>query len=163
MLEKEFDMIPIPGFPYYFVKGTDIVSQKWGKFRILKQAITSHGYFVVGLLDPNGKQKIKKVHRLLAQAYLSDYSEDLDVDHIDRCRSNNSISNLRMVTRSENHQNRSGVKGYCFDKAIGKWKSLIYFNKKLKHIGYYDTEQEAHQAYLDAKKIHHPTSPINQE
>jgi hypothetical protein len=163
MLDREKDMIAIPGFPYYFVKGTDIVSQKWGGYRILKQGLHSNGYLIICLQDPNGKQITKKVHRLIAQAHLPDYSEDLDVDHIDRCRTNNNISNLRMVTRSENHQNRGGVKGYSFDKDKGKWKAMIYVDKKLKHLGYFDTEDEARQAYLKAKKIHHPTSPINAE
>jgi hypothetical protein len=28
-------------------------------------------------------------------------------------------------------------------------------------LGYHDTEDKARQAYLNAKKIYHPTSPIN--
>jgi hypothetical protein len=162
MLDRELDMIPIPGFPYYFVKGTDIVSQKWGGYRILKQAINDRGYLTVCLQYPNKKQVCKKVHRLIAQAHLPDYSEDLEVDHIDRCRSNNEISNLRMVTPSQNLHN-TDAKGCSFDKNINKWKAKICVNYKQKHIGYYDTEEEAHQAYLKAKKLYHPTAPINQE
>jgi hypothetical protein len=162
MLDREKDMIAIPGFPHYFVKGTDIISQKWGGYRILKQAINDRGYLTVCLQYPNKKQVCKKVHRLIAQAHLSDYSEDLEVDHIDRCRSNNEISNLRMVTPSQNLHN-TDAKGCSFDKTINKWKAKICVNYKQKHIGYYDTEEEAHQAYLKAKKLYHPTAPINQE
>jgi hypothetical protein len=163
MLDREKDMIAIPGFSHYFVKGTDIVSQKWGGYRILKQVLNGKGYLKVCLTDPTGKQVNKNVHRLIAQAYLSDYSKDLEVDHIDRNRSNNKISNLRMVTRSENAHNKSYVKGYTFDKHRGKWLAQIMIINKQKHIGYFDTEDEARQAYLDAKKLYHPTSPINQE
>jgi hypothetical protein len=155
-------MIAIVGFPFYFVRGTDIISQKWGGYRILKQVLEKKGYLAVGLTDPTGKRITKKVHRLIAQAYLSDYSEDLQVDHIDRCRTNNNISNLRMVTNSENQQNTS-AKGCSFDKDKNKWKAYIGLNKKLTNLGYHDTEDEARQAYLDAKKLYHPTAPINQE
>ena len=153
-------MIPVVGFKDYFVDGEKIISMKFGKYKVLKPAVSKQGYFVVCLQDANGKQFVKKVHRLIAQAYLSNYSEDLEVDHIDRCRSNNEISNLRMVTPSENMHNRDG-KGYYFNKQRGKWHAQICLNNKLMHIGYFDTEAEARQAYLDAKKIHHPTSPIN--
>ena len=162
MLDREKDMIAIPGFPFYFVKGTDIVSQKWNKYRILKQCFNDKGYLIVNLQDANGKQFIKSVHRLIAQAYLLDYSDDLEVDHIDRCRSNNNISNLRMATHSENMHNRNG-KGYHFHNQRGKWRAKITLDGKQKHLGYFDTEDEARQAYLKAKKLYHPTSPINQE
>jgi hypothetical protein len=161
MLNRELDMIAIPGFPYYFVKGTDIVSQKWNKYRILKQVLQK-GYLIVCLQDANGKQFVKKVHRLIAQAHLADYSEDLEVDHIDRNKSNNEISNLRMATHTENMHNRNG-KGYHFHKHHGKWMAKITVDGKQKHLGYFDTEAEARKAYLDGKKIHHPTAPINQE
>jgi hypothetical protein len=162
MLDREKDMIAIPGFPFYFVRGTDIISQKFGGFRILKQASSGNGYLKVCLQDPTGKQVNKKVHRLIAQAYLPEYSEDLQIDHIDRCRTNNNILNLRMVTRSENLHN-TDAKGYCFNKSKNKWQAQICINYKLKNLGYFDTEDEARQAYLDAKKLYHPTSPINQE
>jgi len=44
-------------------------------------------------------------------------------------------------------------KGVSFDptRRIKKYKAVIRIDGKLKHLGYYKTEQEAHQAYLDAK------------
>ena len=44
----------------------------------------------------------KLVHRLVAQAFLKDYDENLEVNHKDGNRSNNNINNLEMTTRSEN-------------------------------------------------------------
>lgn len=44
----------------------------------------------------------KRVHRLVAQCWLSDYSEELTVNHKDGCHSNNRIDNLEMMTAPEN-------------------------------------------------------------
>jgi len=45
------------------------------------------------------------------------------------------------------------LRGVSFDpsRRIKKYKAVVRINGKLKHIGYFKTEQEAHQAYLDAK------------
>ena len=45
------------------------------------------------------------------------------------------------------------LKGVSFDptRRLKKYKAVIRIAGKLKHIGYFKTEQEAHQAYLDAK------------
>jgi hypothetical protein len=153
-------MIPVVGFKDYFVDGEKIISMKFGKYKVLKCIPNAGGYLLVTLCDGIGKPKFKYVHRLIAQAYLSDYSEDLIVDHIDRNKANNDISNLRMVTCAQNLHN-TDAKGYSFHKASGKWIAYIGVKNKLKYIGYFNTEAEARQAYLDAKKIDHPTAPIN--
>lgn len=43
-------------------------------------------------------------------------------------------------------------KGCCWDKNLNKWKAYIRMNKKIKHLGYYNTEEEARQVYLEAKE-----------
>jgi hypothetical protein len=45
------------------------------------------------------------------------------------------------------------LKGVSVDSGprIKKFKSTIRINGKLKHLGYYKTEQEAHDAYVKAK------------
>jgi hypothetical protein len=45
------------------------------------------------------------------------------------------------------------LKGVTFDpnRRIKKFKSVIRVAGKLKHLGYFKTEQEAHQAFLDAR------------
>ena len=147
-------MIQIPGFPDYYVDNIEIVSMKYGKRRVLSQAFDSSGYKCVSLCI-SGRKTTRIVHRLIAQAYLPDYSEDLQVEHEDRNKTNNNISNLRMATNAENSQNRD-VNGFYYDKARGKYLTRIIVNGKRKHIGYFDTEEEARNAYIAEKLKLHP-------
>ena len=78
------------------------------------------------------------------------------IDHIDGNGINNKISNLRNVNVQINTWNcYREFKGYCWDNQRNKWKSNIRFNNKPIYLGHFDTEQEAHQAYLNAKEIYH--------
>jgi len=81
------------------------------------------------------------------------------VDHINRNAVDNRLFNLRDVSASENQHNR-GAKGFSFDKRTGKYKSSISINYKSKFLGYFDTDVDARNAYLIAKKILHPSAPI---
>jgi hypothetical protein len=66
----------------------------------------------------------------------------------------NNIENLRVVTSQENNFNRN-CKGYCWDKSRQKWMAYIAVNYKQKTLGYFDLEEEAKNARLEAKKIYH--------
>ena len=74
------------------------------------------------------------------------------IDHINRDRSDNRIENLRETNYDDNAKNKVG-KGYCYRN--GKYEAGIRTDKVTKYLGSFNTEQEAHQAYLDAKKIYH--------
>lgn len=52
----------------------------------------------------NKHKKMFSVHRLVAQAYLKDYSENLQVNHINGIKTDNRLENLEMVTAKENMQ-----------------------------------------------------------
>jgi hypothetical protein len=80
--------------------------------------------------------------------------EKIQIDHINRICIDNRVENLRIVTNNQNQLNRNS-KGYYFDKRNNKWKSQIGLDGKQFWLGYYDTEQEARQAYLDAKERLH--------
>ena len=107
----------------------------------------------------NGKTKSITVHRLLAEAFLDDFDPNLQVDHIDGDKSNNDLSNLRMVTSVQNMRaarkpKRKGMTskylGVTFDKRAKKdkcYNSRIMFNYKIINIGYYGSEKEAALAY----------------
>lgn len=77
------------------------------------------------------------------------------IDHINENKSDNRIENLRKATHSQNLYNRKSIKGYCFDASKNKWKAYIRANHKRKFIGYFDTKEQAREAYLRAKeKLH---------
>jgi hypothetical protein len=68
-------------------------------------------------------------------------------------RDDNKIDNLRAVTHQQNQHNRTTAKGYT--KHGNKFMSQIRLDNKNIYLGLYNTEQEARQAYLDAKEKYH--------
>lgn len=113
-----------------------------------------HGYYRTQLLG----NRIA-VHRIVAVlvGLLDDTDDELEVDHIDGVRSNNSPENLRVVTHRQNHNNgpthRAGR--LCGARPSGpKWVSRIQVDGKRVHLGTYDTELGAHEAYLAYRKQH---------
>jgi len=78
-----------------------------------------------------------------------------ELDHINGIRNDNRICNLRSVTRQQNNWNRTKAKGYYWSKNNQKWRAQIYLNKGQIHLGLFKTEQEARNAYLQAKEKYH--------
>jgi hypothetical protein len=74
------------------------------------------------------------------------------IDHINRDITDNRIDNLRSVSKQENAFNRY-AKGYT--KVGDLWQAQIKVNQKTIYLGRFSTKQEAHQTYLDAKKVYH--------
>lgn len=67
----------------------------------------------------------------------------------DRIQSSNLVENtsISLISRSEPYKNnKSGVKGVCWDKTKGKWKATIRFKNTQYSLGNYDTIVEAAQA-----------------
>lgn len=73
------------------------------------------------------------------------------LDHINRKRDDNRISNLRRATQAQNIANRGGngpgLKGTTQNKNTGRWKAQIGVNRKNVVLGTFDTQEEAHEAY----------------
>jgi len=96
-----------------------------------------------------------KIHRLVARAFLANYSEDLEVDHINGRKADNRPENLRMTTRSGNllgySTPRSGIsskyRGVGWHKAANRWIARISLLGKDKYIGCFMSEVEAAIAY----------------
>ena len=119
---------------------------------------------IAGCDDGNGytiiriRNRLYRAHRL---AWLYFYGEwpKQEIDHINGSRSDNRISNLREADRSDNTSNRktlrNGLKGVSFFKRDKKWMAQISKYGKRIYLGMFDTEQEAHDAYMcSAKQIH---------
>ena len=77
-------------------------------------------------------------------------------DHIDGNTLNNQRYNLRFVTSRQNNQNRKNINksskypGISWHKRDKIWQSRILINCKRKHLGYFNTEAEAFNAYKQA-------------
>jgi hypothetical protein len=137
-IEKGYTCDPITG-KVYGVRGKEIK----GKCK---------GYIIIHL-----RKDYESFFLLLHQfIYYCVHKEIVEqIDHINGVRDDNRIENLRAVTQSQNQRNRVNAKGYCWHKQNKKWQSQIKIDGKTKSLGYFQTEQEAHQAYLDAKEIYH--------
>ena len=115
--------------------------------------------------SPTGYKSIKinginkRLHRFIYYAHnqgwnISDSSKNNYIDHIDGDKANNDIRNLRVVTSQQNSFN-TRAKGISWNKFAKKWAAQIWLNRKRIHLGYFDTDYEARNAYLEAKKKYH--------
>lgn len=101
----------------------------------------------------NGKIVIVHLHRIILERKIGRRLESYElVDHINRDGRNNTRDNLRLATQSQNLANRHtrspyGYKGVSWEKRRHKWLAQIGFNYKSIFIGYFDTPEEAHEAY----------------
>lgn len=68
------------------------------KHRILKPHLRKKKLYQHVGLSKNSKIKYFLVHRLVAQAFLKNYSDNLKVNHIDKCGCNNNVNNLKMAS-----------------------------------------------------------------
>jgi hypothetical protein len=104
-----------------------------------------------------------KAHRI---AWLWATGEDPsgEIDHINQRTDDNRIVNLRVVTRMANQQNQrhaqvsnrsTGLLGAYTDKATGRYRAAIRSNGRQHYLGQFDTAEEAHEAYVAAKRRLH--------
>jgi hypothetical protein len=93
-------------------------------------------------------------HRLAWYLYYGTTANN-QIDHIDGDPLNNRIVNLRDVTNQQNSLNRKRAKGYYWNKPKGKYQAEICLHGKSKYLGLFKTEEEAREAYMNAKeKLH---------
>ena len=124
---------------------------KKGEWYLLPSRPDDQGYFRCRI-----NNKVFRYHRIIGMVYLGlDINNKKEIiDHKNRIQTDNRVENLQIVDNQKNAFNRS-AKGCCFHKRIKKWIAQITVNGNTIHLGYFDTEEEAHQAYLNAKLIHH--------
>ena len=100
----------------------------------------------------NKKQYFLSAHQFI---FYKAYGKVVEhIDHINGDRSDNRIENLREVTKQQNSFN-TNAKGYNWSRTNKKWRAQIILNKKYIYLGLFDKEEDARQAYLDAKEIYH--------
>ncbi|AWI90260.1 Fis family transcriptional regulator [Methylobacterium sp. DM1] len=106
-----------------------------------------HGYIKVHL-----EHRGFFAHRLIWLMLHGDWPEHV-IDHINGRRDDNRLSNLRCATRQQNAMNgrrrkRSGLKGAFWLPRQKVWHARIC----RQYLGSFDTEQEAHAAYMSAAR-----------
>lgn len=133
---------------YTYNPETGLIYNRYNK---LSNGYNNEGYIIIGIT------KNKKVYQIKGHqfAWYWVYKECVNcLDHINRIKDDNRIINLRNVTQQQNCFNKT-CKGYTWFKRDSKWKAQITINKKKTHLGLFNTEQEAKNAYLAAKEKYH--------
>lgn len=94
---------PIEGFPRFFVTnlGRILRENQYGELVEVRQHVNKRFYYDVGLTK-NKKTFTKKVSRLVAQAFIGPIPEGYVVDHIDCNKEHNYVTNLQIISNSEN-------------------------------------------------------------
>ena len=117
----------IKGYENYSIHedGRVIRTYKNGKIKELKTFINNKGYKIIPLCK-NGKRKNFLLHRLLAIHFIPNPQNKLTVDHENRDPLDNSLSNLRWYTRTEQNNNRGSIAKLPLSKG-GIYKHSKYY------------------------------------
>lgn len=124
---------------------------------------THTGYAWRGFMK-EGKKITLYMHREIMQP-----PKGTLIDHINRNGLDNRKANLRFATLTQNNWNSVKPKGagsrFCGvrkHKPSGRWRAVLYHKGSLIHLGYFDTDVEAAQAYdAEAKKLRGPFAVLN--
>lgn len=103
-----------------------------------------------------------KAHRLVWM-YVHGRFPSAYLDHINGDTLDNRLINLREATNQENQQNikrafkssSHGVLGASWNCQAEKWSARIKTEHKRVHLGYFDTAEQAGEAYINAKRVMH--------
>ena len=114
------------------------------------------GYITIGI-----NKKLYRAHRLAWLYMYGCFPIDI-LDHINRDRADNKISNLRLANKQQNayncqvHKNNtSGFRGVSWHKASNKWRATCSLQGKSYNLGVYITAEEASIVYEEFVKEHH--------
>jgi hypothetical protein len=123
---------------------------------------------VAGNFDGSGYRQVQlqgkkyMVHRIIWELNNGAIPENMTIDHINQNKSDNRIENLRLASHAENCRNRglrkdstTGYKGVSWNKKAQKYSAQVGIDNKQKHLGYFDTAEEAFVVYQKASQELH--------
>lgn len=109
-----------------------------------------------GYLRIDFRGKLYRAHHIAWAFVMGEWPESM-LDHINQIKDDNRIENLRLATMHGNNVNRgvqsnntSGFRGVSWVKRRQKWRAMLYLKPKRKHLGYFDTAEEAGLAQYKA-------------
>lgn len=119
------------------------------RWHVCKSKVSNTFYAARWTLRVDGVRSYVLMHRLIIEA-----SSTEQTDHKDGNGLNNTRENLRSCSNTENQQNKpmqlnntSGYKGVSMHKHTRRWRASISHEGRHKHIGYFDTPEDAAVAY----------------
>lgn len=124
------------------------------------------GYLRGGYLQVMVDGKTYGAHCIIWEMHNGPIPDGMFIDHEDRIRSNNLLSNLRLVTRKVNNQNKgmqcnntSGVTGVTLTKQAKPWTAQIRVDGKRVHLGSFADKDAAIAARKHAEAMYgfHPS------
>lgn len=132
-------------------KHRDTHKEKLGKRAEIK---TTHGYLQVTI-----DNSVYYAHRL-AFLYVNNVWPKV-IDHINGIKTDNRIINLRSVSQKTNIENVKNARRHNSNKMLGVYASKDKFQSKISvngvciYLGRFQTKEDAHQAFLQAKRKFH--------
>lgn len=154
--------IPIVGYEGYYqisslgrvkrIVGITHPKESYLKFEVVQKT----GYCRI-TLSKIGVTKRFFLHRLVMLCFKG--HSELNVDHINSDKQDNRLCNLQYITQRENIVKYTSTKktssiytGVCYVKSNKKWGASIGVSYKSHHLGFFDNEIDASNAYLTALK-----------
>jgi len=154
--------IPIAGYEGFYEISTlgrvkRIIGATHPKVSYLKcEIVPKTGYCRI-TLSKLGVVKRFFLHRLVMLCFRG-YSE-LNVDHINSDKQDNRLCNLQYITQRENIVKHTSTKksssiytGVTYVKKMKKWKASLGVSYKTHHLGFFEHEIDAANAYVEALK-----------
>jgi hypothetical protein len=155
MVRRAFDYDPVTGLLLW--RHRDDVLPRVNKRFAGKPAGCRDGQY--GYLSVRLHDRLYQAHRLIWLHVTGEWPVAI-LDHADGNPSNNAWNNLRPATRAENNRNRRTYRrnGYLkgtLPAAKGKWRAVIMLGRENHCLGTFDSQEEAHAAYVEAAKRLH--------
>lgn len=144
----------IEGFSNYQISNYGLIRNIMTD-RILKPNTHKTGSLRIRL-SQNNRRYTFLINRLVYKTFIGCLQVGLDIDHRDNDRSNNYYKNLQQITHRMNCSKDKWRNVNKDSKFVGvrksgsklnPWRAQIRINGKLKHLGSYASEKEAHKAY----------------
>ena len=95
---------------------------------IMRQTFDHDGYYLIGFSTNNGKQILKRAHRVVLQSFCPIQNpEKYEVNHKDSNKINNCVYNLEWVTTYENldHCTKYGARNKLLKNKINKLNTIV--------------------------------------